>query len=465
MVPPRHSSRLTVHLASPEVLLGFVPAVWLAWWTAARWGPRWSPAAVLLVGSAGFYAWERPDHLPVLVGSILVNHALMRRLHAGGGRGWLWGGVALNLLLLGVFKYTGFVVGELSALLDQGWTRPRFVLPLGLSFFTFQQVGALVASARGRQGRVSLLHHALHTAFFPQLVAGPIVRSTDFHPQLDRGWLERLTVRRVGSGLALVCLGLFKKTVVADSLAPIVDRVFRAPAVGAGEAWTGALGYTLQLFYDFGGYADLAMGLGLLFGLALPANFDAPYRATSLRDFWRRWHITLGDFLREHVYIALGGRREGPGREWAALLVTFALGGLWHGAGWTFVWWGLLHGLVMVVDAWGRRRGWVVPRPVGWVGTMLVVVFGWVLFRSVSLDQALHTWGAMVGQNGVGDGMITVVGLVGLLGLTVALPVSWRWATTTMWATPRQSALVCAAAGLVGLVHSVRTLDFLYFRF
>lgn len=447
-----------MHFADPGFLLLFLPAVWALFRLAVRLDR--GPGLVLLLASVVFYGWERPDHLAVLGVSIVLNHLLARHLQAGGSRGWLAAGVAGNILLLGIFKYSAFIASSLGL-----EVRPRFVLPLGLSFFTFQQVGFLVEAARSRP--VRLRDHALYVAFFPQLVAGPIVHHRHFHDQLRTPWAQRLRPRRTVVGLSLLCLGLFKKTVVADALAPIVDPLYRSAPSGLVDAWTAALGYSLQLFYDFGGYADLAMGMGLLFGLQLPANFDAPYRATSLRDFWRRWHITLGDFLRDHLYVPLGGRRGGLKREWAAVLVTFALGGLWHGAAWNFVWWGLLHGALMAIGAWGRRRGWTAPKPLGWLGTLLAVIFGWVLFRSATTHRAMEIWTAMLGARGLGDmtHLSQMVGLVGLLLATLLLPVSWRWTEHRMWTTPRLSALLCALAGLAGLASATQTSAFLYYRF
>lgn len=456
-----------MHLASPATLLLFLPLVWGLWWAAVRWGPQRLPTAVLLLASLVFYGADRPDHLPVLLGSILGNHLLGRRLHSGGHRGWLWLGVAANLAVLGIFKYTGFAVGVLGDLGLTTLARPRFVLPLGLSFFTFQQLGFLVGCAAGRGGRPLLLDHALYVSFFPQLVAGPIVHHAPFHAQLRKPWVERATVSAGATGLALVGVGLFKKAVVADSLAPVVDTLFRVGAADALSAWTAALGYSLQLFYDFSGYADMAVGIGLLFGLRLPPNFDAPYRATSLRDFWRRWHMTLGAFLRDHVYVPLGGRRTGLGREWLALGATFLLGGLWHGAAWTFVLWGALHGALMVVGAGLRRRGLVLPRSLGWALTLLAVVWGWVLFRSTTIGQAGELWAAMLGARGLGDpaDLPRLGSVVLLFGLTLALPVAWRQLPAALARRPRCVGLACGVLLLAGLIWSQRTDAFLYTRF
>lgn len=461
-----------MHLAAPATLLLFLPLVWGLWWAAVRWGPGRLPTVVLLGASLVFYGAGslgvgRPEHLAVLLGSILGNHLLARRLHGGGHRGWLWLGVVANLAVLGLFKYSGFAVGVLRDLGLTTAARPRFVLPLGLSFFTFQQLGFLVGCAAGRGGRPLLVDHALYVSFFPQLIAGPIVHHAPFHAQLRQPWAERATVSSGATGLALVGVGLFKKTVVADSLAPVVDRLFRDGAPDALTAWSAALGYSLQLFHDFSGYADIAVGIGLLFGLRLPPNFDAPYRATSLRDFWRRWHMTLGAFLRDHVYVPLGGRRAGLGREWLALAATFLLGGLWHGAAWTFVLWGALHGGLMVVGAGLRRWGLVLPRPLGWALTLLAVVFGWVLFRSPTIGQAGELWAAMLGARGLGpsSALPGLGGLWLLFGLTLAMPVAWRQLPGALAGRPRLVGLACGGLLLAGLIWSQRTDAFLYTRF
>jgi len=398
---------------SYEFILCFLPLTWIGWRLCLRLGGLKTGIGWLALASMGFYAWWDWRFLPLLVGSMLVNFLIGRRLSVSNGlagRGLLTAGLLWNLGLLGYFKYWNFFATNLNLMTGSGFQLEKIILPLGISFFTFQKIAFLVDAYKGRVRDVKLLDFSLFVMFFPQLIAGPIVHHDEFIPQLKQQGLVQLDARRLALGLSVFAAGLFQKSVVADTLAPIADSVFGLVARGTHlrvvEAWTGLVAYTLQLFYDFSGYSHMAIGLALLFGLRLPINFLAPYTSRSMIEFWRRWHVTLSSFLRDYVYIPLGGNRR---RHLANLLITMLLGGLWHGAGWTFILWGAWHGLALLINhLWRNWRG---PRELelpgrdrlgwAWALTLVVVGFGWVLFRAKDLSTAWLLFQSLVGWHGV----------------------------------------------------------------
>lgn len=383
-----------------EFLLLFLPLALGGYYLVRE---RVSPSAAhafLVVSSLVFYGYWDLTMLPVLLASLATNSLIGARLVRAPSRPWLTTGIVFNLALIGVYKYADFALENLRALgaplEPQGLT-----LPLGISFFTFQAITYLVDAHRGLVAGHSPVRYAAYITFFPQLIAGPIVQQRDLIPQLE-GTPRRPDAATVARGLTLFIAGLFKKVVIADNLAPWADGVFaNAPAATFFEAWTGVLAYTLELYFDFCGYSEMAMGLGLLFGIRLPLNFNSPYRAASIQDFWRRWHITLGRFLRDYLYVPLGGSHHGRARLVMALMVTMLLGGLWHGAGWQFIAWGALHGVLLVVCALWQETPWRLPAVLARTTTFLAVVFAWVLFRAASLSDAAELWAAMAGLKGI----------------------------------------------------------------
>ena len=376
-------------------------------------GPRYRNH-VLLAGSLLFYAWGEGGYCLLLAGSILINFLLARRLEtaAGRGRSWLLAlGVLLNLTPLFVFKYAAFVLISLNAVTGAhilpGLQAGTLHLPVGISFFTFQALSYLVDVYRQVvPAERRLVHCGLYIAMFPQLLAGPIVRYHDLAPQLRQ---RRLSREGLAAGAERFVLGLGKKVLLADPLGVQADRIFLLPAtdLSTPAAWLGALCYTLQLYYDFSGYSDMAIGLGRMFGFVLPENFNYPYISRSIREFWRRWHMSLSAWLRDYLYISLGGNRLGTGRTLANLLLVFLLCGLWHGANWTFVAWGAWHGLFLVLERLVplRSRSGVL-QVAGWLYATLVVMFGWVLFRSPDFASALHFLGVMAGSGAQAAGLI-----------------------------------------------------------
>jgi D-alanyl-lipoteichoic acid acyltransferase DltB (MBOAT superfamily) len=384
---------------SPFFLFVFLPLTWLGYLVSSRKGREgnyW-----LLIASLVFYAGWDWRFVPLLMASIGLNYLIGERLIARPNRILLIAGLGANLSVIGFWKYADFGLITSNALIGTNFELLALTLPLGISFFTFQQVAYLVDAYRGRAGRSGPFEYALFVAFFPQLIAGPIVHHSEMLAQFRTRPVIGHDV--FAHGAFLLVVGLAKKVLIADSLAPWADAGFANPNdLGTIEAWTATLAYTFQLYFDFSGYSEMAMGLALLFGIWLPKNFDSPYKATNIADFWRRWHITLGRFLRDYLYIPLGGNRNGPVRAVMALSITMVLGGLWHGAGWTYVVWGILHGLYLSVHYVWRRIGIGLPDAVGWAVTFAAVVAAWVPFRADSMTDAVAMWSAMIGLNGWG---------------------------------------------------------------
>ena len=401
---------------SYEFLFLFLPLTLAVFHLLGRQHRRLALAWLTLT-SLWYYGWWNPRYLVLIVASMLANYALGRLLSRKDwpdeARRWLLGaGIAANLALLGYYKYAGFLAVNLGALTGHDWRLGDILLPVGISFFTFQQIAFLVDAYRVGDVERDFVNYCLFVTFFPQLIAGPIVHHAEMLPQFQ----QELRVRRrnLAVGAAIFSIGLCKKVVIADTLATLGAPVFRDADAGLPltllEAWAGVLAYTLQLYFDFSGYSDMAIGGARLFGIRLPLNFHSPYRADSIIEFWRRWHMTLSRFLRDYLYIPLGGNRRGPARRAVNVLVTMLLGGLWHGAGWTFVLWGGLHGVYLVVNqAWRtlkERLGWTAaPRWWERAGartlTFLAVVVGWVFFRAETWRGATHLLACLGGRDGL----------------------------------------------------------------
>ena len=365
--------------------------------------PEWR-MGWLLLASLVFYAYWDVRFLPLLLTSVALNWVLAHLYGKSGHSALPLAGVMANLMIIGIFKYANFFAGSVVHAAGEGFAPWDIVLPLGISFFTFQQISYLLDLRQGRAPVYPFRQYALYVTFFPQLIAGPIVRHNELIDQFGLAPMRDGQAERFSRGAVLFLIGLFKKVILADALAEIATPLFTLIAHGKSltlaEAWVAAGGYTLQLYFDFSGYSDMAIGLGLLFGFMIPINFNAPYRALSVRDFWRRWHITLSRFLRDYLYIPMGGNRYGLPRQIAALMVTMLLGGLWHGAGWTFVFWGGLHGVGLAANHLWEKTGLRLPRGMAWPLTMLFVIFGWVLFRSATLSDAWTMMATMTGWNG-----------------------------------------------------------------
>lgn len=388
-----------------EYLFLLLPVAILGFRLLGR-GPLNTSQLVWLVAcSLFFYATWNPVYLLLILGSILGNYFFGRALgrSAGGNTPLLALGITFNLGLLGYFKYTGFFLDNLNSLVEWAIPVPHITLPLAISFFTFQQIAYLVDVHRGDARDYSFLHYCLFVTFFPQLIAGPIVHHKEMMPQFDAPERNSATLTDIQVGLTIITLGLAKKVLLADNLAIIADPLFMSAQNGAtltmAEAWIAVLAFTGQIYFDFSGYTDMAIGSARLFGIRLPENFYSPYRSFNIIEFWRRWHITLSRFLRDYLYISMGGNRKGRVKRYRNLLLTMLLGGLWHGAHWNFVIWGGLHGSYLVINHFWHhicrstgfewQRIGVAGRVISWSLTFLAVIIAWVFFRAQSTPAAL----------------------------------------------------------------------------
>jgi alginate O-acetyltransferase complex protein AlgI len=378
---------------SRAFLICFLPLA-LAIYAIASRRENWR-LPVLLGLSIAFYSYWDWNLAPLLVLSILINWIAARIYGRTRNRHVVTAAIIANLAVLGTFKYLDFLIANASAMLGEQPGALVFAttlaLPLGISFFTFHHIMYLTDLRDGKAPLYDPVRYGLYIGFFPQVLSGPLVRWHEFMHQLDSNPFAPGWERRAVTGALLIVLGLLQKVFLGDRLATVVEPAFAAAAVhpvAAGLAWQGILAFTFQIFFDFSGYSDIAIGLGLLFGVRLPENFAAPYRATSLRAFWRRWHMTLSRFLRDYLYVRFGGNRHGLDRQVAAVLVTMALGGLWHGAAWTFVAWGLLHGFGLAAGVLWRARELPMPPLVGWMLTFVFVMLTWVFFRAATFEAA-----------------------------------------------------------------------------
>lgn len=455
---------------SYEFLFAFLPLVLgvfmllslRGWWRA---GGCWLAAA-----SVFFYGYWVPEYVLLLLASVVLNYLAGRVIagyvQAGQGRPArrvMAAGVTINLLLLGYYKYANFFVDAVRSLSGLALPGIDVVLPIGISFFTFTQIAFLVDCQEGKVKESDPVYYLLFVTYFPHLIAGPVLHHAEMMPQFARRETYRWIPENIVAGMAFFLMGLFKKVVLADGIQPYVAPVFdHGPAPDLVTAWGAALAYTLQLYFDFSGYSDMAIGLSRLFNVKLPFNFNSPYKAVNITEFWRRWHMTLSRFLRDYLYIRLGGNRKGPVMRYINLLVTMLLGGLWHGAGWTFVVWGGLHGLYLVINhAWQaifpaaeRRLAWasvLLSRLV----TFIAVVIAWVFFRASTFSDAVRVLGGMAGLSGIGIPELTEEGcrqaVLTLLLLSLAWAVPNSQEIVARWVETRRGRGGAALADLAGV--------------
>ena len=390
-------------------LFAFLPLTLAVFYGLSAAGGAKAAKLWLILASLVYYGWWNPNYVFLILCSMLFNFAVGRLMWRRPGsarrrQALLVFGLAVNLLLLGYYKYANFFVANVNHFFGQSWTLDRIILPLGISFFTFQEVTYLVDASRGVGCEYDPADFVLFITFFPHAIAGPIVHHSEMMPQFARPATYRFQWNNLAIGLSFFAIGLFKKVMVADTLSAHAAKVFDAAAAGklfgAGDAWAGVLSYTFQIYFDFSGYCDMAIGLARMFGITLPLNFNSPYKAAGFIDFWHRWHMTLSRCLRDYVYIPLGGNRRGEGRRYWNLMVTMLVGGIWHGAGWTFAIWGFFHGLCLAVNhLWRSVRNRVGTGPAAVWGarafTFFLVVIGWVFFRASGIHAAKHVLEAM----------------------------------------------------------------------
>lgn len=427
--------------AAAFVLL-FLPLTLLGFFALARWS-HGAAASWLFLASLVFYGVWMPVYVLLLLASIVGNYWVGKRIaHARGdaaqparaAKRWMLLGVSANLLLLAYFKYANFFADNLSLLLGQHWHLADVLLPIGISFFSFTQIAFLADAYQKGVREFRFSHYGLFVTYFPHLIAGPVLHHAQMMPQFRDPQTYRLNAANLSAGLTIFVIGLIKKIVLADGIAPYADAVFNPADAGLlpsfQESWLGAIAYTLQLYFDFSGYSDMAIGISLMFNVKLPFNFNSPYRATNISEFWRRWHISLSSFLRDYLYIALGGNRRGAVRRYANLATTMVLGGLWHGASWSFVLWGGLHGLYLMINHGFRALcgqallARLARQPLfvlgSWLLTMFAVIVAWVFFRAASFDGAGRMLQAMSTPQAAGiDRLLWDAGLHAFTG--------WGW--------------------------------------
>jgi D-alanyl-lipoteichoic acid acyltransferase DltB (MBOAT superfamily) len=385
--------------SSPSFILLFLPIAFFGYFYLNRKRLILAGKAWLVVVSLYFYAYWNVAYLPLLLLSIFFNFAIGTALSPGtegkrrrfSRRHVLIGSIAVNFILLGYFKYANFFVDNLNAAFNIGYALPQIVLPLGISFFTFTQIAYLVDSYRGEAREYDFLNYALFVTFFPHLIAGPILHHREMMSQFESRWTWGVRYRNILLGLFIFSIGLFKKAIIADTFALWANQGFDNPIpLDMFSAWATSLSYTFQLYFDFSGYCDMAIGAALLFNIWLPINFNSPYKALDIQDFWRRWHMTLSRYLRDYLYIPLGGNRCSSTRVYLNLMVTFVLGGLWHGASWMFVIWGAMHGAALVINRIWGLTGCRLPKALAWLLTFNFVNVTWVFFRAGTMEDALR---------------------------------------------------------------------------
>ena len=391
---------------SYEFIFAFLPITFFVYFYLNSKRLTIASKGFLVFSSLFFYSWWNIAYLPLILASMLFNYVIGNSLNKKDDenkktfskKSILIFGIVCNIALLGYFKYADFFIENFNLAIGTNVNLLNLLLPLAISFFTFQQIAYLVDSYRQETKEYDFLNYALFVTFFPQLIAGPIVHHKEMMPQFANNKNMVKNYRNIALGIFIFSMGLFKKVVIADTFAIWANAGFdTATTLNLFEAWATSLSYTFQLYFDFSGYTDMAIGIALLFNIKLPINFNSPYKATNIQDFWRRWHITLSRFLRDYVYIPLGGNKKSSFRTYSNLLATFVIGGFWHGAGWTFIFWGFLHGMALAIHRLWQTVGYKLPTVIAWIITFNFVNIAWVFFRAKEWDDAIKVLSGMIG--------------------------------------------------------------------
>jgi len=457
--------------SSPEFIFGFLPITFIVYFALARmrdqtWARLW-----LLFASIFFYGWWEPRNVILIGVSMAFNFSMGNWISRSKHKGILAVGVIANLAVLFYYKYANFFLDNYNTLAGTEFHLERIILPLGISFFTFTQIAYLVDCFRGQFGNYKFPNYCLFVTFFPHLIAGPIVHHTQLMPQFDNKDNTKINFDNIARGIFVFNMGLAKKIVIADTISSIaVNGYSNTEMLTTSQAWITSIAYSMQLYFDFSGYSDMAIGLGLLFNIDFPINFNSPYKAKNIQEFWRRWHITLSKFLRDYIYIPLGGNRQGEGKTARNLMITFILGGIWHGAGWTFIAWGFLHGAALVVHRQFEKLNLKVPDWMGIVITFLFVNVAWIFFRATSWQDAVNVLKAMFGMGSkvseltlITDYHFVPIWIVGIVLLflknTNELTVSFRTEKSYAWKT-----VLLIVINMIFL-NSILNQEFLYFDF
>lgn len=375
---------------SVEFIFLFLPVTFAGFFLLGKYTKKEYATLWLVLASFFFYGYWDYHYVPLLFLSITFNYLIGKKIENTKSKKWLIPGIVVNVMLLGYFKYADFFLETANAIAGANYfDLPHIILPLGISFFTFTQTAYLVDAYRGEAVNKSFLTYCEFVTIFPHLIAGPIINHKEMMPQFVADKTFKINYDNLAMGISIFAMGLFKKIAIADKLAVWANAAFsHTESLTFIEAWIGALSYTFQLYFDFSGYSEMAIGLGLMFNLKLPVNFNSPYQAKSMIDFWRRWHMTLGLWVRDYLYIPMGGNRNGELPKMRNLFVSMAIIGLWHGAGWTFIFWGAMHGIALMINHQWRRLKITLPKFVNMGLTFITVLLLWVFFRAENFSSA-----------------------------------------------------------------------------
>ena len=480
---------------SYEFIFGFLPLVFFIYFYLNSKRLTEAGKAFLVFSSLFFYSWWNIIYLPLILSSLLFNYVIGSSLNKKSKiskQSILGIGIIANLLLLGYFKYSDFFISNLNYISGLHVKLLHLALPLAISFFTFQQIAYLVDSYREETKEYDFLNYALFVTFFPQLIAGPIVHHKEMMPQFAMLRNKAKNYKNISAGLFIFSIGLFKKVVVADTFSLWSNAGFNHSVdLTLFEAWATSLSYTFQIYFDFSGYTDMAIGAALLFNIKLPINFNSPYKAKNIQDFWRRWHITLSRFLKDYIYIPLGGNRKGVFRTYYNLMTTFIFGGLWHGAGWTFVLWGTLHGFALVIHRFWKTLGFSINKYLAWFITFNFLNITWIFFRAKEWSDASNVLLGMIGTNGIAVDkgihkiieffhMQNYIKYEKLFGLTVDKNGSFKWILIALiivlfaknsnqlvsqFKATRTTALFASVLFVYTIFNLSKVSEFLYFNF
>ena len=435
----------------------------------------------LVFASLFFYSWWNIVYLPLILSSILFNYIIGTTLSKSSEdnkiglnktfskKSILTFGIVCNVALLGYFKYTNFFLENFNGIFGSNIPLQHIILPLGISFFTFTQIAFLVDSYRNEVKEYDLVRYMLFVTYFPHLLAGPILHHKEMMPQFANLKNSVINYRNVAVGLFIFSIGLFKKVVIADTFAVWANAGFdTATTLNLIEAWATSLSYTFQLYFDFSGYTDMAIGVSLMFNVKLPVNFNSPYKALNIQDFWRRWHMTLSRFLRDYIYIPLGGNKKSPSRTYVNLLATFVIGGFWHGAGWTFIFWGFLHGMALIIHRVWSTLGFKMWSWLAWFITFNFVNVAWVFFRAKEWDDAVRVLKGMIGLCGLGIKSIVIYKFL-IVGLFFILLVSLFTKNSIEqvknFKTDIKTVVFISLLFSISMIFLTRVSEFLYFNF
>jgi len=469
---------------SYQFIFAFLPLTFLIYFFLLNKRLVTGAKAFLVFSSLFFYSWWNITYLPIILSSMLFNYSIGNTLNQNTNKikiskkAILTFGIIANISLLAYFKYTDFFIENMNYAFSTEVSTLNLALPLAISFFTFQQIAYLVDSYRQETAEYDFLNYSLFVTFFPQLIAGPIVHHSEMMPQFASRWSLVKNYKNIALGLFIFFIGLFKKVYIADNLAVMATNGFDvATVLNTVEGWVTSLSYTFQLYFDFSGYADMAIGIALLFNIKLPINFNSPYKAKSIQEFWQRWHMTLSRFLKDYIYIPLGGNRNGNFNTYNNLMLTFLIGGIWHGAGWTFIFWGFLHGFALVVHRIWSKLNYKLHYLLAWFITFNFINITWVFFRAKEWDDAIKVLKAMfINQDVAIVGLKAKYLLMNLNGtdklifsLLIAMVLVFFFRNSMELAnkfkpTYKWMAFIVAIA-IVSLLELRKVTEFLYFNF